>query len=322
MTKSLPKLSYLSEDRYVPIPPQEKLLPTITAEPFLKVADDWEQLEGLCFAKNGDLYFVAVFSGKVFKVDMKTKKLSVVFTAPKGYAPAALKIHKDSRLFLACLGNFKDTGCLIAVAPDGSGYETIIAPEKGYIIDDLVFDHDGGFYFTDFKGFNCQPDGGIYYVSPDYQTITPVLLNMAVPNGISLTTDEKALWVTEMSNNRLLYIELNDDRVTIPPFGTSVPYHFTGYDGPDSCCIDSEDNLYVAMYQQGRYLIFNKAGFPIGQVLIPGRETGHNLRSTHPMLRPGTDELYMTSNDFHQGNGSWLYVARGYALAHKSYQFQ
>lgn len=318
----LPKLFYEANSTFAPIPPAEKLLQTVMAEPFLKVSDEFEQLEGLCFDRSGNLYFVGVFSGHVFKVDMRTKALSIVYTAPEGYAPAALKIHKDGRLFLACLGNFKDTGCVFAVEPDGSNFEMIVAPEAGFLVDDLVFDSDGGFYFTDFKGFSCKPDGGIYYVTPDFKTITPVLQNMAVANGIALTVDEKAIWVTEMGNNRLHFIELSEDRVTIPAFGTSVPYHFTGFDGPDSCCIDGEDNLYVAMYQQGRVLVLNKGGFPIGQVLIPERDQGHLLRSTHPMLRPGTDELYICTNDHTNGGGAWLYAARGFANAHKSYQFQ
>ena len=72
--------------------------------------------------------------------------------------------------------------------------------------------------------------------------------------------------------------------MTIQPFGATIPYYFTGHEGPDSCCIDSDDNLYVAMYGQGRVLVFNKRGYPIGQILIPGRDEGHMLRSTHPQF--------------------------------------
>ena len=52
----------------------------------------------------------------------------------------------------------------------------------------------------------------------------------------------------------------------------------------DSVCIDSDDNLYVAMYGQGRVLVFNKRGYPIGQILMPGRDEGKMLRSTHPQF--------------------------------------
>jgi sugar lactone lactonase YvrE len=54
---------------------------------------------------------------------------------------------------------------------------------------------------------------------------------------------------------------------------------------------DADGNLYVAMYGQGRVMVFNKNGLPIGQVLLPGRRDGHNLRSTSmafPTLVPTT----------------------------------
>ena len=42
-----------------------------------------------------------------------------------------------------------------------------------------------------------------------------------------------------------------------------------------------------AIYGRGRVLAFNSNGIPIGQVLLPGREAGHNLRSTSLAIRPG-----------------------------------
>ena len=113
----------------------------------------------------------------------------------------------------------------------------------------MVFDSKGGFYFTDFRGYSTNPKGGVYYVSPDFKTVTPVIQNISVANGVALSTDEKILWVTETTTNRLHRIQLEDDGVTVP-FGATIPYYFTGHEGPDSVCIDSDDNLYVAMYGQ------------------------------------------------------------------------
>jgi hypothetical protein len=44
------------------------------------------------------------------------------------------------------------------------------------------------------------------------------------------------------------------------------------------------------VYGQGRVLAFNRNGIPISQVLLPGREQGHNLRSTSVAIGPGTDD--------------------------------
>ncbi len=45
--------------------------------------------------------------------------------------------------------------------------------------------------------------------------MTPIIQNISVANGIALSTDEKVLWVTETTANRLHRIALEDDGVTI-----------------------------------------------------------------------------------------------------------
>ncbi|MCE5032748.1 SMP-30/gluconolactonase/LRE family protein [Staphylococcus cohnii] len=323
MGNNLPALSYDHKNHsVVPILASEQSLQTITAEPWLEISDEGLQLEGLCFDRNGDLTLCEVFGGTVFHVTLPDKKVTQLFTSHKEN-PAAVKIHKDGRLFVCYLGDFERSGGVFAVNAEGEAEETIVSDiDTEYCVDDLVFDSKGGFYFTDFRGYSTNLKGGVYYVAPDYKSITPVLQNLAVANGVALSTDEKPLWVTETNANRLHRIDLLEDGVTIAPFGASIPYHFTGHEGPDSCCIDSDDNLYVAMYGQGRVLVFNKKGYPIGQILIPGRDQAHMLRSTHPAFIPGTDQLVICANDIEQGGGSWIYTAKGFAKGHHSYQFQ
>lgn len=286
--QDLPTLFYSGKSNSaVPII-SESELQTITAEPWLEISKKGLQLEGLNFDRHGQLYLLDVFEGNIFKVNPETKEIKRPFVSHKAN-PAAIKIHKDGRLFICYLGDFKSTG---------------------------------GFYFTDFRGYSTNPLGGVYYVTPDFKTVTPIIQNISVANGIALSTDEKVLWVTETTANRLHRIALEDDGVTIQPFGATIPYYFTGHEGPDSCCIDSDDNLYVAMYGQGRVLVFNKRGYPIGQILIPGREEGHMLRSTHPQFIPGTNQLIICSNDIEMVGGSVLYTVNGFAKGHQSFQFQ
>ncbi|MGK9070551.1 SMP-30/gluconolactonase/LRE family protein, partial [Staphylococcus warneri] len=285
------------------------------------ISDKGLQLEGLNFDRDGQLFLLDVFEGNIFKVNPDTKEVTRPFKSKKEN-PAAIKIHKDGRLFICYLGDFKSTGGIFATTDKGDQFEEIISElNTEYCIDDMVFDRKGGFYFTDFRGYSTHPLGGVYYVSPDFQKVTPVIQNISVANGVALSTDERVLWVTETTTNRLHRIELEEDGVTIAPFGATIPYYFTGHEGPDSCCIDSDDNLYVAMYGQGRVLVFNKKGYPIGQILIPGRDEGHMLRSTHPQFIPDTNQLIICSNDIEMGGGSMLYTVNGFAKGHHSFQF-
>jgi lactonase len=302
------------------IPESEQTVPAEVAQPWFQVSEQNKQLEGLCFDRDGDLYLVDVFEGNIYRLELPAKELSIITTLT-GQNPSALKIHRDGRLFACCLANMRDNGSIVAMDPDGSHQQTIIGPDRGFVPDDMVFDSDGGFYFSDFTGPVFNPTGGIYHVPADLSAITPVVPNLATPNGLALSPDEHGLWITEMAANRLHWIQLDDDRITIPPYGTSVPYTFSGLEGPDSCSVDADGNLYVAVYGQGRVLCFTPEGVLAKQILLPDREQGRHRRSTHPMIIPGTSTLLICTNDFGHDGGSWIFAAEALGQAHSFYQF-
>lgn len=318
---TLPKLYNNQETLHVPQNHADANLQTIIAEPWFEVSKDALQLEGLCFDRTGDsLYFCEVFGGSVYKLATNEMTLETI-QEPKGYSVGAVKVHRDGRIFICSMGDLSGKGGVFAVDSEGENYETILNPDLDFCVDDLAFDDKGGFYFTDFKGGATQPDGGVYYVSADYQTVTPILKNMAIANGVAMTPDYKNLWATEVNGNRIFYVELEDDGVTIAPFGSSVVAHLTGHLGPDSCCVDADGNLYVAMYNQGRILVLNKNGFPVGQILVPEASAGHMLRTTSIAFVPESDQVILCTNDGPGGDGSRLYTARGFASYHRTYQY-
>ncbi|WP_431271757.1 SMP-30/gluconolactonase/LRE family protein [Dankookia sp. P2] len=282
---------------------------TVVAEPWFKVSDTGMVLEGPAFDRDGNLLFCDVGGRRVLRLTPDRRLSTLVSLDHLG--PGGIAIHGDGRIFVAAIDFASGMGAVVAVRPDGSGMQAIVPPEAGYMPNDLVFDARGGFYFTDFRGASTDPKGGVYYVSPDLTTVTPVLPHLAMANGIALSPDGKALWATEFSRNLLHRVKLAD-ATTVAPFGTAVAYHFTG-PAPDSMRSDADGNLYVAIYGQGRVLAFNRNGIPIGQVLLPGRDQGHNLRSTSLILGPGTDDLYIVTSDGEGGRGATIFRARAFA---------
>ena len=71
----------------------------------------------------------------------------------------------------------------------------------------------------------------------------------------------------------------------------------------------------MAIYSQGRVLVFNKNGIPIGQILLPGRDEGHNLQSTSMAIRPGTNDLYIVTSDGNGGQCATIFQANVFATA-------
>ncbi|AHG63480.1 putative lactonase [Advenella mimigardefordensis DPN7] len=312
------RLMYTEQTRgLAPIPPAEQGLPTAVAEPFFQVSKGLSALEGPAFDRNGNLMFVDVYDGNVMKLTPEGQ-LSTLYN-DKALCPAGVAIHRDGRIFLGGIGNFA-AGAIVSIEPDGSNPQVIVPPAAGYVVDDLVFDSKGGIYFTDFKGSSTEPCGGVYYVTPDSALTLPVIPKMAAANGVALSPDGSVLWATEFCNSRLLRVELATP-VLPKPFGTSVPYRFTGR-APDSMRTDANGNVYVAMYLQARVLVFNPFGIPIGQIVLPGRENNHFLKLTSMAFRPGSREMVIVARDEIGGNGSMIFRAEGLAEGTRMYSHQ
>lgn len=293
------------------LPIIEQQVPAKVAKPWFQVTEQKNiQLEGLAFDRQRYLYFVSPAYGKIYQLNLTTKKLKIILDLGH-LGPTGLVVDQKGDPFIACYGNMKNSGCLLAFNPKTKKTKTIISQSQGYVIDDLVFDSSGGFYFTDFKS-PAYPNGGIYYMDSAFQTITPITKHLFRPNGIALSPNQKEIWVTETGENDLKHIQLagkNQPQVS-PEIGINTPYHFSGLTGADSCCTDTFGNVYIAMYNQGRVLIFNPQGNLIQQILMPNRQNGRMLRTSHPAIMPNTHTLLICTDDVNHNQGSWLFSAR------------
>lgn len=310
----IPTLEYKSDSRFVPIPPQEQALQTVIAQPWHKVDSDTD-LEGMIFDKDDNLYFVEAAYSRLHKMNMKTGEDKVIYEDPENRSMSAVKIHKDGRIFLPSVGPTFDHGYVFVYDPKDGSYDVIL---EGHVVDDIVFDSKGGFYYTHFSGNLDTPEGGVYYVEPDLKTVHPFLPHLAAPNGVALSKNERVVWISETCANRLLRVGLTPDGgpLDVAHFGVGCPYYFTGHSGPDSIYVDNDDNAYVAIYGSGRVMVFNPNGNPIGQVLMQGREYGHFTCTTHPTIRPGTRELYICTNDAE--HGAYIFRAGAFATANEN----
>lgn len=288
----IPSLQYMPGDRYVP----HHELQRVVASHYYHVGHEYEiHQEGLMFDRNGDMYFTDIYEALVRKIDMKTGEMSVVLEMPdKRSKIGAVKFHKDGRMFLACVDfeNDGEHGGIFYCNPDGTGLTCV---SKGFSADDMVFDQEGGIYATNFCGTPIDRRGSIEYITPDLKTRTTFIDNLAGPNGVCFSPDYSIMWITETCGAKLHRVDMKKRRLS------TTPYTFEGFFGPDSCSTDADGNVYVAMARQGRIMVFNPTGFLIGEIVTPRCEEGRNLGTTHPQVRPGTKELYITVHDAVEG---------------------
>ena len=293
----------------VPIPPAERGLVTVVADRPVKVPGATRDLEGACFDAQGDLLFSDVQGGRVMKLDARGR-ISALVTLD-GLQPGGMAIH-DGRIFIAA-GAGAGGGAIVSIRPDGTDRRTIVPRSAGFMPNDVVFARDGSFYFTDARGTADDPIGGVYRVAAGGSTPEPVLTHVAVANGIALSPDGKTLWVGEFGAGRLHRIDLATP-TTPKPFASTIAYYFVG-PAPDSMRVDAQGHVYVAMYGQGRIMVFAPSGLPIGQILLPDRDAGHDLSLTSLAIRPGTSELSIVTSDGDGSRGATIFHARAFGTA-------
>lgn len=128
----------------VTIPPCERSLQTVVAQPYFSVSEGALVLEGAVFDRNNNLLFVDVATGRVFKLTPE-RQLSIVLKG-NTFGASGLAVHKDGRIFIASVGDMQ-RGSVRAIEPDGTREQMVVAPDAGFLVNDLVFDNQGGFYF-------------------------------------------------------------------------------------------------------------------------------------------------------------------------------
>ncbi len=113
---------------------------------------------------------------------------------------------------------------------------------------DIVFDADGGFWFTD-HGKNRARDKdrtGVFYALSDGSFIEQAIFPMEAPNGIGLSPDESTLYVAETPTGRLWAYKIDSpgkiDQSQRPKMLAQIPdYHMF-----DSLAVDAVGNVCVA----------------------------------------------------------------------------
>jgi len=249
------------------------------------IATGLEFPEGPVCDRDGTLYVVEIRAGCMQKV-APDGTLSV-FARPGG-GPNGAAHGPDGALYVTNNGGFSwhnglpvgpapdyETGRIERICQDGSVQRLYTSCDGIQLSapNDLVFDAEGNFYFTDPLhrdptlreplGVPTKRQGNIYYATPDGKRIHRVATNLQHPNGIGLTPDGKTLLVAETFAASLCAFpirapgELDERR----PFGT-LP---TGY-YPDGFCLDEEGYVLACGVLGGGIIVFAPNGTQVEMI--------------------------------------------------------
>jgi gluconolactonase len=247
--------------------------------------------EGPVVMPDGSIMVVELAGGVVTRVAQDGTKS--VF-ANTGGGPNGLASGPDSALYLCNNGgNAYAGGGFLSTGPSADyagGSIQRIDPETGVTTDlythcgahrlaapnDLVFDAQGGFYFTDLgkRRGRGRDHGGLYYALPDGSKITEIVYPILSPNGVGLSPDERTVYVADTETSRLVaYDVVAPGVVRNDPFpacyGGRVVCGLPGFQRFDSLAVEANGNICVATLVTGEITVISPQGDLVRRVKMP-----------------------------------------------------
>ena len=239
---------------------------------WIMVADGLRFPEGPVALPDGSIILVEIAAGRITRIAPDGGKSTV---AEPGGGPNGLAMGPDGKLYCCNNGGFdyiESNGMLAphGIASDYSGgrieridletgaVEILYASgDHGCVLrgpNDIVFDDQGGFWFTDHGKIDyktrCHDVVGIFYAKADGSFIEEVIFPSNNPNGIGLSPDGKRLYAAETYTCRLMAFDVTAPGKVAPdagPGGPGIPlYRPAGYKFFDSLGIEASGNICVA----------------------------------------------------------------------------
>jgi len=220
-----------------------------------------EDLEGSSIDREGNLYVANTGSGWISKIHLDGTRENVVNTEGR---PLGTKFHQDGRLFITD----KAKGVLVW-DPKTRKLDTLYTGYKGKKflgVNDLIFDSQGNFYFTDPGMTGAHDPTGAVYKATARGELIQLISNMAYPNGIALSPDESSLFIAEFAANRIWYCTFDKQG---RPEWVGILCNLSGGVGPDGMAVDAKGNLYVAREGCGGVQVISPMGDLLEFIKVP-----------------------------------------------------
>jgi gluconolactonase len=253
--------------------------------------------EGPVSMPDGSMLLVEIARGTVSRVGADG---AVSVVASPGGGPNGLAVGPDGALYCCNNGGFAwiDDGKTLRPSFQPADYSggriERIDPASGEVSvlyhacngrelrgpNDIVFDAEGGFYFTDLgKNRARERDhGGVYYARADGSAISEIAFPVLTANGIGLSPDGRTLYVAETETARLWAFDIvapgKIARRPLPsPHGGRLVIGLAGYQRFDSLAVAESGNICVATLVTGAISVVSPGGELLRQVMMPDPAT-------------------------------------------------
>ncbi|MCR5878965.1 SMP-30/gluconolactonase/LRE family protein [Phenylobacterium sp. J367] len=250
---------------------------------FELVAEGFEFPEGPIAMADGSVILTEIKAQRLTRVKPDGSKETVVET---GGGPNGAAIGPDGAIWITNNGGSfqwlenqgmtipgptpaSHTGGMIQRFDPKSGrLETVYESCDGRRLigpNDLVFDGQGGFWFTDHG--SSTPEGrkfgALYYAKADGSHISRQRDHIISPNGVGLSPDGRTVYVADTQLGRLWAFDVAETGVLAPPAGFApgrIICNLPGYQLLDSLAVEAGGKVCVATIINGGITAFDPDG--------------------------------------------------------------
>jgi gluconolactonase len=246
--------------------------------------------EGPVCMPDGSVIVVELMGGCITRVQPDGKKETV---ATPGGSPNGAAIGPDGALYVCNSGGWDfyelmgmkipqtelpahhSGGRIERVDIDSGDVKVLYTECDGHKLigpNDIVFDAQGGMWFTDHarREGRVQHIGAIYYAQPDGSSIKEVIFPSDGPNGIGLSPDESRLYAAETHTGRVYAWDITGPGEVARNEAGATGSLLCGLPDMqlfDSLGVDSDGNVVVATLVTGALTVISPEGKVLDQVL-------------------------------------------------------
>jgi gluconolactonase len=248
--------------------------------------------EGPIWMPDGSIVLVEIAAGRLSRVQPDG---SVETVSELGGGPNGAAIGPDGKCYVCNSGGFSWIEVDGLLYPEGTPdsyaggriervdletgeFDTVYTECEGNALsgpNDIVFDSEGGFWFTDtgklFRRTTTR--GGLYYAKTDGSHIEEVIYPLEFPNGVALSPEEDRVYFCETLNGRLWQYPLDGvgqlAADTIPGSPDNLHHAPGGIRGFDSMAVDGAGNVCQATVFEGGISVVSPEGELVEFISLP-----------------------------------------------------
>ena len=228
----------------------------------------------------GFLYWVDIPAGELYRFDPNTDSHTLAYETDGDQPIGGFTIQADGSLLLFGKGR-------VSRWQPGSESATLVTEvDADTRFNDVIADPEGRVFCGTMPGEDSL--GDLYRLDVD-ATVTTVVEDVDIANGMGFTADLETFYFTESEARRIYAFDYDRETGALSNRRTFVETP-PGDGVPDGMTVDEDGNVWSARWNGGRAVRYDRSGEPVDELSVPARKV-----SSVTFAGSEYDELYLTT---------------------------